>query len=159
MTGRMNETISHGLGEANKNLELPSIANPLYGSSFFQMKEDRRCTWEAPNRTTPSRINHILTYRRSCLSTSVVPSYCVRSYYCLICAMIPFNHRILGIQRDAIYAGNVLNEGVSPNDCQAETLHMIPCQTTKYLCGAPSRASFDCAHFHYYQESGRKSDI
>ncbi|KAL6723479.1 hypothetical protein Aduo_018478 [Ancylostoma duodenale] len=86
-------------------------------------KERRRWTWESPNGTTRTEIDHILTKRRWCLfDVSVVPSFCCGSDHRLLRAKIRFSckmeknicHR--GGRKEVVYDDTALAESLSEHD-------------------------------------------
>ncbi|KAK6048082.1 endonuclease/exonuclease/phosphatase family protein, partial [Cooperia oncophora] len=67
----------------------------FHGNSFFTKKEDRRWTWESPNATTHSEIDHVLTNRKwSLLDVSVVDAFRTGSDHRLVRAKIRLRARI-----------------------------------------------------------------
>ncbi|KAK6035635.1 hypothetical protein COOONC_26860 [Cooperia oncophora] len=91
--------IGHGTGETNENgerlMDLLEQCNLFHGNSFFTKKEDRRWTWESPNATTHSEIDHVLTNRKwSLLDVSVVDAFRTGSDHRLVRAKIRLRARI-----------------------------------------------------------------
>ncbi|EYB94618.1 hypothetical protein Y032_0169g215 [Ancylostoma ceylanicum] len=117
-----------GLGDRNENgnrlAGLLSAARLFHGNSVFMKKDHRRWTWESPNGTTHTEIDHILTNRRWCLlDVSVVPSFCCGSDHRLLRAKIRFSCTIEknvchrgGGKRAVVYDGAVLEKALSELD-------------------------------------------
>ncbi|EYC38734.1 hypothetical protein Y032_0699g1627 [Ancylostoma ceylanicum] len=117
-----------GLGDRNENgnrlAGLLSAARLFHGNSVLMKKDHRRWTWESPNGTTHTEIDHILTNQRWCLlDVSVVPSFCCGSDHRLLRAKIRFSCTIEknvchrgGGKRVAVYDGVVLEKALSELD-------------------------------------------
>ncbi|KAK6038711.1 hypothetical protein COOONC_23784, partial [Cooperia oncophora] len=76
-------------------MDLLEQCNLFHGNSFFTKKEDRRWTWESPNATTHSEIDHVLTNRKwSLLDVSVVDAFRTGSDHRLVRAKIRLRARI-----------------------------------------------------------------
>ncbi|EYC34358.1 hypothetical protein Y032_0001g377 [Ancylostoma ceylanicum] len=111
-----------GLGDRNENGN--RLAGLFHGNSVFMKKDHRRWTWESPNGTTHTEIDHILTNRRWCLfDVSVVPSFCCGSDHRLLRAKIRFSCTIEknvchrgGGKRAVVYDGAVLEKALSELD-------------------------------------------
>ncbi|EYC26147.1 hypothetical protein Y032_0011g1585 [Ancylostoma ceylanicum] len=117
-----------GLGDRNENgnrlAGLLSAARLFHDNSVLMKKNPRRWTWELPNGTTHTEIDHILTNRRWCLlDVSVVPSFCCGSDHRLLCVKIRFSCTIEknvchrgGGKRVVVYDGAVLEKALSKLD-------------------------------------------